>query len=340
MKKLLFCFIFIIFSPFGFLYSQDTESNDFYDNDTIYKLGNPVIEILGEISNPGKVDFTKLPLRSEIVKETVLNEKGDTAFIGAFRYDGYSLYDILNSYTIQKKNMDEYNLITDLYVEVENANGEKVHISWGEIYYPVNRHKIIIATSVMRIIPSKSKDMWELPKAYKLVVATDFLTERNIYRPSKITVKSYARSYTVTRHMENMYSAEVNIFKNEQKVETFTNYPDAYEKLQLSTVFYGRGRGLHRIGKNAGVPLKNIIETYLKINNSNIKNTLVIVAAKDGYRSVFTLSEICNRNDFHEILLTDRSDDKKNGAYAVLITPDFFSDRAVKAITEIRIVQY
>jgi len=36
--------------------------------------------------------------------------------------------------------------------------------------------------------------------------------------------------------------------------------------------------------------------------------------------------------------LKDRSDDKKNGAFSVFAAADYFSDRAIKGITEIRIL--
>jgi len=32
----------------------------------------------------------------------------------------------------------------------------------------------------MRIVPSKTKELWQLPETSKLVVANDLLTERNI----------------------------------------------------------------------------------------------------------------------------------------------------------------
>ena len=70
------------------------------------------------------------------------------------------LFDILNEEYIKKANSEEFNPIIDLYIEVESKTGEKVVFSWGEIYYPNNLHKIIIAGSVSRIVPSKTKELW------------------------------------------------------------------------------------------------------------------------------------------------------------------------------------
>ena len=64
-----------------FLLNAQELTNDFYDNAPTVDLTMPSIEITGEISNPGKVDFSKLLLRSVIAKEAML-ENGEEKFIG------------------------------------------------------------------------------------------------------------------------------------------------------------------------------------------------------------------------------------------------------------------
>jgi len=323
--------------------NKTDRTNDFYDNDTTFNLNAPTIEVTGEVANPGKVDLSKLPLRSEIVKEAYLGAKDDSVFKGAYRYDGYSLYDILNNIILKKKNAAEYRPIIDLYVEIENAKGEKVVLSWGEIYYPVNRHKILIATKVARIVPSKTKDLWPLPTENKLVIATDLLSERNISNPTKITVKSYACSIVSVKEMniemKDKYSKEINIVKNETSVDKISKYPTGSPENNYPTIFYGRGMGIHGITDFKGVSLKNVLAKYVKLNKATIQNGLIVVVGKDGYRCVFTFSEIFNRNDFADVLLIDRSDDKANGAFTLFAAPDYFSDRAIKMISEIRIIE-
>jgi hypothetical protein len=157
-------------------------TNNFYDNTQAISLVMSDLIIEGEIANPGKVNFSALPQHSVIVKETLLNEAGGDRFVGAYRYDGYSLFDILNERIIKKINSEEFNPIIDLYIEVESKTGEKVVFSWGEIYYPNNLHKIIIAGSVSRIVPSRTKELWPLPATSKMVAASDLDTERNRHR--------------------------------------------------------------------------------------------------------------------------------------------------------------
>src|SRR5271157_1331301 len=95
-------------------------NNNFYDNTETYKLSGGEIEVTGEVENPGKVDLSGLPEHSVIVKETLLKDDGSNAFIGACRYDGCSLFDILNNRIVRKKNASEFNSVIDLYVEIEN----------------------------------------------------------------------------------------------------------------------------------------------------------------------------------------------------------------------------
>jgi len=311
-------------------------NNNFYDNEDSFILPVDELYVGGEVENPGKVDFSKLSKHSVIVKETLLKEDGTDTFVGAYRYDGYSLFDILNDRIIMKKNAAEFKPIIDLYVEIENQKGEKVILSWGEIFYPNFLHNTIIATDVMRIVPSKSKDLWPLPVEGKLIVGNDLITERNISNPVKITVRSYPKSIPVNRDIDPLYSPEFKIFNGEKILETIKESP----KLQLETVhtiFYGRGRGIHSTQPFTGFYLKEILGKYFDMNKKNLQQGLVTVVGKDGYRSVFSYSEIMNRNDQEEVLLVPCKEEKDGGRFRIFPSCDFFSDRAVKAVSEIYI---
>jgi len=310
-------------------------NNNFYDNAETYSLSGDEIEVTGEIENPGKVDFSRLSKHSVIVKETLLKEDGTDTFVGAYRYDGYSLFDILTDRIIKKKNTSEFKPIIDLYVEIENLKGEKVILSWGEIYYPNSLHSCIIATDVARIVPGKTKDLWPLPSERKLVVGNDLVTERNISNPVRITVRSWPKSIPVNRDLDPLYSAEFNIFDGENLLKTIKESP----KLQLETVhtiFYGRGKGIHSTQPFTGFYLKEILQKYFDMNKKNLQQGLVTIVGKDGYRSVYSYSEIMNRNDQAEVLLVPCKEEKDGGQFRVFPSCDFFSDRAVKAVSEIR----
>lgn len=313
-------------------------TNDFYDNAETFALkGNRTVEVAGEVANPSTVDFSKLKKHSVIVKETVLKDSADS-FVGAYRYDGYSLYDILNDIVLKKKNEADFKPIIDLFVEIENAKGEKVVLSWGEIYYPIHRHEIIIATDVMRIVPSKTKDLWPLPTETKLVVASDLITARNISNPVKITVVSFPTDIKADKGMDPLFSPEFIITDGNKTFETVINSPKDIVVQNYPAIFYGRGRGIHSTQPFKGVMLKDILVKNFPLSNDLLQRGLMLAVAVDGYRGVYTYSEVMNRNDQAELLLISHPELKDDAVFRLYPAMDFFSDRAIKALTEIRCV--
>lgn len=311
-------------------------NNNFYDNVETYQFKPITLVVEGEIENPGNVDFSKLQKRSVIVKETLLKETGKDEFVGAYRYDGYSLFDILSDRILRKNNVKEFKPIIDLYVEIENLSGDKVVMSWGEIYYPNFLHNSIIATSVARIVPSKTNDLWPLPKESKLVVANDLITERNISHPVKITVKSYARSFAVNRELSPLVSEEVIIYSKEKIIDKIDKKPEKFQNETVHTIFYGRGRGIHSTQPFTGIYLKEMLATHFSVTNESLRRGKIIAVGKDGYRTVFSFSEIFNRNDQAEVLLISGEKEEDGGRFRLFPACDFFSDRAVKALSELR----
>lgn len=317
---------------------QGDKNNNFYDNVEIYPLPGSGIQVDGEIENPGKVDFSGLTLRSVIVKEAELNDDGSNQFIGAYRYDGYSLFDILQDRILKKANKETFPPIIDLYVIIENDMGEKVYLSWGEIYYPNHLHEILIATRVSRIVPSKTKDLWPLPEKSKLVVANDLVTERNISNPVRITVRSFDRDFVINRNLDPLYVPEFSIVWDRKPVAKVAEMPGDLQQETFHTIFYGRGRGIHSTMPFKGVMVKELLQALAPIPAGYLKTGLVAAAGADGYRAIYSLSEIINRNDQEEVLLVEGQTDDTSGKFRLFPACDFFSDRAVKALSELIIL--
>ncbi len=314
------------------------QTNDFYDDAPTNILNNTgKILVTGEIEKDMVIEFSTLPQHNTIVKETSL-KGGEVSFIGAYRYDGVSLYDILNSVVLRKKNAETFSLIIDLYVEVSNDAGEKVVFSWGEIYYPNNRHNILVATAVTRIVPSKTKDLWPLPVDSKLVVGNDLISERNISNPTKITVKSLECNYIVNKGMNPMWSENVRLCVNGTLNRLITTLPENGTVYTYNTVFYGRGTGIHGTSPFTGQLLKQIIEPVYTLSKESLRTGIVVIAGLDGYRAAYTLSEIVNRNDQQEVLLYTREKSENNGRFLVFPSCDYFSDRAIKSVMEINLL--
>jgi hypothetical protein len=311
-------------------------TNNFYDNTETYSFDVNNLVIEGEIANPGPVDFSDLPLHSVIVKETLLDSTGGDRFVGAYRYDGYSLFDILNRRVLKKANSAAFSPIIDLYIEIESKSGKKVVFSWGEIYYPNNLHKILISSGVSRIVPSKTNDLWPLPESSKIIVGSDLVTERNISDPVKITVKSINKTFAVAQGLSPMYSPDIKVFDNDKQVALIAPQTEE-ESVTFNTIFYGRGRGIHSTSPFTGLPLKDVIGKYYPYTRENIQTGIFCIAARDGYRCAFSYSEVFNRNDQQEFLLIRTAPDEDGGLFRLFAASDFFSDRAIKSLTEIHL---
>jgi hypothetical protein len=316
------------------------ENNDFYDNTPGKKLaGTLKIEVLGEVANPGFVDLGSLPQRSLIVREARL-EKGVITFIGSYRYDGYSLFDILKEKIVAKKNQAEFRSIIDLLVAVENAKGEKVILSWGEIYYPFALHRIIIADRAAPIIPSETKENWPLPDAMKLVCGNDLVSERNIGSPTRITVFSAPLSFPGKKGQKPLFASNFQVTRPGGQAVAFDPAGQLGESRVYPAVFYGRGKGFHGIQYFNGRPLKDALKGFFTLDSETLRRGYLVAASIDGYRIALSCSELFNRNDQAEFLLVDRGQDQDGGRYALFPAADFFSDRALKAVSIIHILTY
>jgi hypothetical protein len=327
-KIILIC---LLFSP---LFSDIPENNDFYDNTKTFSLTGPEIRVCGEIKNPGKVDFSGLRLRSVIVREAVFKDD-KPAFVGSYRYDGYSLFDILKEFYVDKKNQAEFNSVIDLLVLVENQKGEKAVFTWGEIYYPTVLHRILIATRMARIVPSKTGEQWPIGKNTKLVCAQDLVSERNVEHPVRITIFSAPVRLKANKSNPDKDLGKIGLFQSGQKIREIINLEPGLENRTYPSVFYGRGRGFHGIQYFRGSLFKSLLQKDFKFNKKNIQSGYFMVAAVDGYRIAVSFSELFNRNDQTDFLIIDNGKDSGKGRFRLFPAADFFSDRAIYAINSI-----
>jgi hypothetical protein len=309
------------------------ENNDFYDNEPFIDLPLGPIEVAGEVVQPGKADLATLPLRTVMVREARL-ENGKPAFVGSYVFQGYSLFDILRERIVKKKNEKEFSSVIDLFVVVENKKGDRAVFSWGEIFYPTVPHRVLVAAKAAIIIPSMTKERWPLPTVSKVVAANDLVSERNLDDPIRITVLSPPLSFAVEKGKSPLISASAWIVDHGREVGKISRLPESIPLLTLPSVFYGRGKGFHGISYFEGALLRMILKDVYPAEKQNLKRDYLVLAGEDGYRAVFSASEVFNRNDNGEFLVCDRGKED-GGRFSIYPGPDFFSDRAVKALKEI-----
>lgn len=296
---------------------------------------SPIV-LQGELENPGPMNLSELPLHSVPVKELAVDDSGKEHFRGAFAYTGYALYDILKSAKVKKQNEKEFGPSTDLYVVIENERGQKATFSWGEILSAKDRYQVIVALRVESINPAKLKTRWPLPQESRLICADDLSDARFIPNPNKITVHSFSGAFAKEKP-EELYSSSIEVATSSVSFSLKNIEPSA-ELRTYSVVGYGHGMGYKGMQSVRGYVLRDLLAERLKLTREGLMSSIVVISAKDGYRAVFSASEIFNRGDNEEFLLMDRKDSKKEGRFTLFATPDFFVDRNVKAIEKIQLV--
>lgn len=307
--------------------------NSFYERGPgrDYEVKN--VFVGGEVEEPGVVDLSKLPLRSVAVKETAWGpEKPE--FKGAFFVTGYALYDILNAKLVKKARAD-FHPEVDLFVVVENDRGEKAVFSWGEIYYSRNSFNALIGKSARSVTAPKRKKDWDFPAESRLVAADDLYNARFISNPTKITVKSAPGEYPGEKH-QAAYAPAFSVVSGGKTMKV--DDPAALgEKRSYLYAGYGHGTGFKGLKPAAGWLFKDVLAKAAGPAPQDSAASLVVVSAGDAYRAAFSLSEVINRGDNADFLVSDRGEDEKDGKFSLLAAPDFFVDRNVRSMAKVEI---
>jgi hypothetical protein len=133
-----------------------------------------------------------------------------------------------------------------------------------------------------------------------------------------------------------MYSAEFKLYKDDKQLTAISKAVEK-EMITFNTIFYGRGKGIHSTSPFTGLLLKDVIGKYYPVNRLNLQSGILCITGKDGYRCAVSFSELFNRNDQQEFLLVKSEPDENGGLYRVFAACDFFSDRAIKSLSEIHL---
>lgn len=323
--------------------SKLSSRNSLFHNTPGIQLETGELKIEGEIQHPGKIDFNKFYHREVFVKETMINNKNEPEFIGAYRYSGYSLFDLLNEYVPAKKNAAIFRPEIDLYIKVENDHGDYVVFSWSEIFHTINPHQIIIATEVAQIKPHKKEINYPVGKTWKIVAANDLYAFRNLENPVKITVCSFDKKvYTINRDLHTLYSPELKVIKESNSpanpvIEFTIHQPLSSERIaNYSSTFYGMGMGYHPVPGFSGFLLQDILKDSLNlVTGTSISKGLACFVSIDGYRAIFSNSELFNRVDQCQPMLSIVENPNDGGYFRIFLPTDFYADRSVKGLSEI-----
>jgi hypothetical protein len=309
------------------LYHQ-TESTDLV-------VGSLSIE--GEVENPDVVNLDQFYRREVVVKEARFDKESAIEFIGAYRYKGYSLFDLLHPYNHQKKNKETFPPVIDLFLTIENDKGEKVVFSWSEIFHVNNPHQVIIAAEMAPIVPYKKEVDYPKANAWKLVAANDLFAYRMLENPVKITIESFdEKEYKIEKGMKPMYSESVRVVLQNGGDFVIGQNSNEATYTKYYTAFYGMGMGYHPAQYFSGPQLVTFFEDKIDLfDHELIAGSLVCFVGLDGYRTIYSYSELFNRTDQVAPILAVPENSEDGGFYRIFHPADFYADRSVKSLQEI-----
>jgi len=110
-------------------------NSTFHNTDPV-KLEVSRINLKGEISDTGEIDLSKLYKREVFIKENFINNENKPQFVGAFRYIGYSLFDILNAHILQKQNAKDFPLLLMLILLLPTIRVKRYHLAGQKFFLP------------------------------------------------------------------------------------------------------------------------------------------------------------------------------------------------------------
>ena len=227
--------------------------------------------------------------------------------------------------------------ISDVYITIENGTGDKVVFSWAEIFLSHTMHQVIIATEQASIEPYKREVDYPKGSVWKVVAANDLFAYRELENPTKITISSFDRKhYDINRKMENPISPSVNVVINDEQRRVIEPNGDGQEQVKYNSVFYGMGMGYHKTPHFEGPILWPLIDDlFISTNAGWIRNGLVCIVGKDGFRNILSFSELFNRVDQVQPILAIPPDDSGSGQFRLYLPSAFYADFSVKNLAEI-----
>jgi len=312
--------------------TQDGNSPFHQNKSTTLQSGK--LRLSGEVFENENISLHDFHKRELVVKESVYDEQSGISFVGAYRYQGYSLFDLLHPVKLNKKNNIEFEALTDLYVIVENDKADFVVFSWAEIFYTNLPHQILIATEAASIGAHDESSV--SGGAWKIVVANDLFSYRVLENPTNIIIKSFDKKSYPKKETTDLFSPQISVFSNGKLVFSINSDSDTLPHIKYSAGFSSNNDTHKEQGYLKGPLLGEILS--LKISSESaewIRKGLVCFAGIDGNRAIYSFSELFNRLDQVFPILAIPSNPKNGGYYQIFLPSDFNTDRVVRALSEI-----
>jgi hypothetical protein len=308
------------------------------------------LRVDGAVERPLALSMSDLK-RMQAVSVRLNEISQDGRYHGVYHYHGVPLRTILELAGIKKK-ASAFNKLNDLAIVVKDGGGKTAVLSWGEVFYR-NPGEIIVALSAIPVVPHKKcsnchanaglyqERFSQLSRPIgfpRLAAANDFYTDRSLEGIRSIKVVDLKPAVKAEKLGEALFSAGFSIAGDVKKtlsVDEVSSYP----REEVMTKSIGEGMGYHGVKSFSGIPLVKLLERAGLDSNPN---TVFLVGAPDGYRSILSYGELFFTKAGERILVADRAGSaplRKNGRFMLILPDDQAADRWVKAVSEIDVIR-
>jgi len=305
----------------------------------VWAGGLPVLSITGMVQQPLFVtvqdleNMQSLSVRNNEVANSEGHSEGDVYFRGV------PLKNLLELACVQKDEDANFFKPIDLAIVVKNKKGSQTVLSWGEVL-DRNPGDMVIALSTIHTKNPKVDTGAEGAKSPmgfpKLVIAHDVFPDRSLNEVSQIEVLNVA-SGLIFKKTETLSSSEVTVtgaVKNPFTLQKLSDFP----RIDVDVKQWGEGKGTPKLKKFSGVSVKKLIE---KAGGASDPNTVFLVSAPDGYRSLISYGELFFNLLGERMIIADTADNhplEKLGTFAFVAPDGLSAGRWVKAVSKIEVI--
>lgn len=302
------------------------------------------LRITGLVQQPLRLSLEDLARLPQVrVRHNGISQKG--SFHGVFWLEGVALRDLMELAQLGKES-GGFHKPVDLALKVRSADGKQVVVSWGEVFHQ-NPGDALLAVTARPVMPKKSCKACHKPEVYepwlkqlsrqvglpKLSLARDKFSDRSLENVVSIEVVGLEPGSWGPKQ-DKLYSPQVTLSAGGKSL-VVKDLP-AKNRLTLIADQVGEGKGFHGRCEYSGVPLRDLLE---RLGHKGDVNTVYLISAPDGYRSLASWGEIFLGPLGGRILLADRMNGKpidNTGKFHLVFPDDLWADRWVKATASIK----
>lgn len=330
------------------------------------------VRVTGSVKTALTVDQT---VASSVARSTekIRIAKPDGQYRATVEASGASLWSLLDQAGVEKKTPDGFNRPIDLLVVVKGRQGHEALFSVGELQMGLEGGRVLLADRLRLVMPHHhdevpplaEPDGWleataraaltvpegcvschaekklpavDLPRGVCLVAAGDPWPPRFVEDVVEVSVRQVGAS--VPAHMKKGATAGPTVSLVRLDGSAMALHPAALAALgqaSFADAAFGMGRGFHGLHAWSGVPLARVVAANVPAN-ANLDRLWVLVTAADGYRTVLSGRELFA--GVRDALLATSEDGQplgERGPMRLVVPADFYVDRSVHSVQEIRL---